>query len=106
MTPGGGNAIQPEKLENNSYAYPNPFSPTHHSEVRIKFRAAQSDTPIIRIFDCGMNRIRTLYTGTAPAEGDYETVWDGRDEGGHSVAGSASFYSAGSNSAVITGILL
>lgn len=106
LPPGGGNAYQPETPDNNSYAYPNPFSPTHHSEVRIKFRAAQSDTPIIRIFDFGMNRIRTLYTGTAPAEGVYETVWDGRDEGGHSVAGGVYFYSVETASGFINGKIL
>src|SRR5690625_965705 len=62
--------------------------------------------PSSEFFDFGMNRIRTLYTGTAPAEGVYETVWDGRDEGGHSVAGGVYFYSVETASGFINGKIL
>lgn len=89
----GGNSYQADAPDSDTYAYPNPFSPSRHHEIRIKFRAEPADTPIVRIYDFGMNRVRTLHTGFAEAGGSYETVWDGTDETGRYVANGTYFYS-------------
>lgn len=102
----GGNAYQPDAPDTDSYAYPNPFSPTRHHEVRIKFQADLADTPLVRIYDFGMNRVRTLHTGFADAGGTYETVWDGTDDTGRYVANGTYFYSIEIASSVINGKIL
>lgn len=102
----GGNSYQPDAPDTDTYAYPNPFSPTQHHEVRIKFHAEMADTPILRIHDFGMNLVRTLHTGFTQAEGVYETVWDGRDESGRYVANGTYFYSIEKASSFINGKIL
>ena len=87
----GGNVYQPDAPNVSTYAYPNPFSPRLHGNVRIKFELVQQGPVTVRIFDFGMNRIRTLQVDPA-GSGSYEVIWDGTDNGGRLVAGGAYFY--------------
>lgn len=87
----GGNIYQPDAPEVDSYAYPNPFSPRQHSVVRIKFELDRQGPAVVRIFDFGMNRVRTLSVNTS-GPGSYEAVWDGADQNDRLVAGGTYFY--------------
>jgi len=87
----GGNVYQPDAPETETYAYPNPFSPRLHDAVRIKFDIGQQGPVTVRIFDFGMNRIRTLPVDPM-GSGSYEVTWDGSDENGRLVAGGTYFY--------------
>lgn len=102
----GGNAYQPSAPETESYAYPNPFSRTLHSLVRIKFRAERSDQPTIRIFDFAMNPVRTIKIDTVPAGGTYEITWDGRTDSGRIVSDGAYFYSIETSNGPVRGKIL
>jgi len=102
----GGNIYQPGAPEANAYAYPNPFSPTIHSLVRIKFKAETTDRPTVRIFDYAMNPVRIIRTNSVSADGSYEISWDGRTDNGRVVAGGAYFYSIDGSNGPIRGKIL
>ena len=89
----GGNIYQPDAPDVDAYAYPNPFSPNLHSVVRIKFESKQAGRATVRIFDFGMNSVRTLTIDSIPIAGSYETLWDGRDETGRILSAGTYFYS-------------
>lgn len=87
----GGNVYQPDAPDADSYAYPNPFSPRQHSQVRIKFEAAQAEQSSIQIFDFGMNLIKSIDIESADS-GSYEVVWDGTDQSGRLASNGTYFY--------------
>lgn len=87
----GGNIYQPDAPDVDSYAYPNPFSPRLHSNVRIKFEMDRPGTATIRIFDFGMNPTQTVSVD-ANGTGNYEAVWDGTDRNGRLAANGTYFY--------------
>jgi hypothetical protein len=66
------------------YAYPNPFSPRRDRVARIRY---DSEADRIRIFDFGMNLVRTI-DQPAPTE----QAWDGLDGSGARVANGVYFY--------------
>lgn len=77
-----------------AYAYPNPFSPEADRFVRF-VHEADPDTRI-RLFDFGMNLVRTLR----------EPVWDGRDESGFRVPNGTYFYAIETGGSPIRGKIL
>ena len=87
----GGNAFEPDAKTVKTYAYPNPFSPTLHELVRIKYELKESGTVNIRVFDFGMNLVREIENDTFSA-GTYEAVWDGVDNSGRKVANAPYIY--------------
>jgi hypothetical protein len=87
----GGNIYQPDAPDVSTYAYPNPFSPKQHSVVRIKFDLNSMTQASVRIFDFGMNPVRTI-TVDPGAPGNYEAIWDGTDQTGRLVANGTYFY--------------
>ncbi|TVR36918.1 MAG: hypothetical protein EA390_00370 [Balneolaceae bacterium] len=87
----GGNIYQPDAPDVKTYAYPNPYSPRQHSLVRIKFELRDQGPVTVRIFDFGMNRVRTLSVNSN-RPGSYEAVWDGTDQNGRLVANGTYFY--------------
>ncbi|HMB99259.1 MAG TPA: FlgD immunoglobulin-like domain containing protein [Balneolaceae bacterium] len=87
----GGNIFQPDAPDVNTFAYPNPFSPNQHSVVRIKYEVAEAGNVKIRIFDFGMNLIRTIANENL-ASGQYETTWDGVDQYGRDVSNGTYIY--------------
>ncbi|MEP2447269.1 MAG: FlgD immunoglobulin-like domain containing protein [Balneola sp.] len=87
----GGNAFDPDAKTLQTYAYPNPFSPSLHDLVRIKYELKESGTVNIRVFDFGMNLVREIENDTFSA-GTYEAVWDGVDNSGRKVANAPYIY--------------
>lgn len=63
-----------------TYAYPNPFIPPRDRVVRIVYEVPEPQTVEVKIYDFGMNLVRTLRE-QEPA-GQQEMVWDGTDEAG------------------------
>jgi len=83
-----------EKLAsaNDTYAFPNPFSPDEES-IRIKYSTPQAANVTIRIFDFGMNLVKTLI------QNSYKNIstenfefWNGRDENEKIVPNGVYFY--------------
>lgn len=89
----GGNQYQPDAPNVKSYAYPNPFSPTEHSVVRIKYEMKEPGAATIRIFDFGMNPVRTIKVPAVASSGSYETTWNGLTKSGRIASNGTYFYS-------------
>jgi flagellar hook assembly protein FlgD len=68
-------------------AYPNPFNPS----TNIQFDLPKTVPVTLEIYNILGSRIRTLVRGESLNAGRYTAVWDGRDEGGTSVASGAYF---------------
>jgi photosystem II stability/assembly factor-like uncharacterized protein len=76
-----------------TYAYPNPFSPANEV-VRIHYSTGGKDSNVkIRIFDFGMNLIRTLLRQAFRSGAiEHDEIWDGRDDSGRRVSNGVYFY--------------
>lgn len=81
-----------------TYAYPNPFSPLRHNRisgsghVRVQYRTTKPTRVTIKIYDFGMNLVKTVVQGKPRPRGDFSEVWDGRNERGDVVANGVYFY--------------
>lgn len=101
----GGNRYDPDGRDVKAYAYPNPFSPTVHEVVRIKFEVEKQGNVRVRIFDFGMNLVREIENGSF-VPGTYEAVWDGHDGRGRKVANAPYLYIIETNGREINGKIL
>jgi hypothetical protein len=76
-----------------TYSYPLPFSPASEV-VRIHYAtASQSSQVTIRIFDFGMQPVKTLLRdATRRGSAELDETWDGRDDLNRRVANGVYFY--------------
>lgn len=87
-------ASQPLQAEDDTYCFPNPFSP-RQEQLKIRYSTNGIDESVtILILDYGMNPVRTVIqnaTRNRTIEGapDY---WDGRDEAGNYVPNGVYLY--------------
>jgi hypothetical protein len=76
-----------------TYSAPNPFSP-NNEVTRIYYKTGKASAKItIKIFDFGMNPVRTLIQNAIrnnPEE--LFTLWDGKNNNGNQVANGVYFY--------------
>ncbi len=79
--------------ENETFAFPNPFSP-RMEPVKIKYYTGDSGSNVtIRVMDFGMNLVRTLVQNAQrSANSEQIEFWDGKDENGELVANGVYFY--------------
>lgn len=84
-------ASEPLQSKEESYAFPNPFAPTHNV-VRIKYSVSSNSSVTIRIFDFGMNLVRTVIQNAVRNTGECFEIWNGRDEVGNIVPNGVYFY--------------
>ncbi|MFA4923285.1 MAG: hypothetical protein WC557_03750 [Ignavibacteriaceae bacterium] len=98
-------ASQPLQKKDDSYAFPNPFSPKME-RVKIKYNTGGISKKVtIRIFDFGMNYLRTLIQNvdrgnpahvinSSNTDGINGVIdyWDGRDDYGNIVPNGVYFY--------------
>ncbi len=86
-------AGQPE-----TYAYPNPFSPSRHNlsggdgYVRFQYHTNAAAEISIDIFDFGMNKVASVVRNKSRQTGDFAEIWDGRNDLGEIVANGVYFY--------------
>jgi hypothetical protein len=88
-----------------TYAYPNPFSPAADRVVRIAYPTEGGAAATVRIFDFGMNLVRTL-TGAATGRDQQEVVWNGQSEGGLRVPNGPYFYTVETGGTTLRGKIL
>lgn len=76
-----------------TYAAPNPFSPDDEV-TRIYYKSTTSPVNVtIKIFDFGMNPVRTLIQNAARSGADVlYTSWDGKNDNGQQAANGVYFY--------------
>ena len=91
--------IPGESGEPESYAYPNPFSPSRNNvigddgHVRIQYQLKKSASITLRIYDFGMNLVASVIQDKVRSvPGDYSEVWNGRNDVGDIVANGVYFY--------------
>lgn len=87
-------ASQSVGSENDTYCYPNPFSPRLET-LKIKYSTNGADANVtIRIFDFGFNYVRTVIQNTLRNR-DLDSTpdfWDGKDDNGSYVPNGVYFY--------------
>lgn len=74
-----------------TFAYPNPFSPSADNFVRIRYELEDPSSVNLKVYDFGMHRIRALSYGLQQP-GLREVTWDGLDGDGVRLANGAYFY--------------
>jgi len=84
-TPGQGNTPD-------SYAYPNPYSPSRFSALRFQYRLDHADRVTLEIYDFAMELLSRPVNGEMRCAGDHSEVWDGYGPGGQEVANGVYFY--------------
>ena len=98
--------VPPERVPRvETYAYPNPFSPSSNQLIRIRYRLDTDGRIVIRIFDFGMNLVRDLFDGDQQS-GEREVVWDGMDDRGARVANGSYFYAVQAHGETFWGKIL
>lgn len=78
--------------------HPNPFNPV----TMIDFALDSAQEVTLRVYSPRGRLVRVLLAGALPA-GPHGVVWDGRDDGGRSVASGVYFYRLESTAAAFTG---
>jgi len=81
----------PLQSKDESYAFPNPFSPGSGT-VRIKYSVQTPANVTIQILDFGMNLVRTIIQNAPRNAGTIFDLWNGRDEKGNTVPNGVYFY--------------
>ncbi len=89
-------ASNPLESSNEVYAYPNPFKPDGNKPIKFKYSTDnQTKDVTIRVFDFGMNLIRTVVqnaTRTLSNESAPVDTWDGLDDKGNELPNGVYFY--------------
>jgi len=68
--------------------HPNPFNPS----TTISYRLAETLPVSLRVYDLSGRLVRTLVHGENQSPGAHEFVWEGRNDGGQSVASGTYVY--------------
>ena len=85
-------ASKPLVSQEETYAFPNPFSP-NLDYTRIKYSTGASGGKVtIRILDFGMNLVSTLIQNSDKTSGDQFEFWNGTDDFGNLVSNGVYFY--------------
>ena len=95
----------PEARAVEVYAYPNPYNPRRDGRLRVRLDLAAPSDLTVRIFDVGMNLVRTLEADARPA-GPNEVAWDGQSDGGLRVANGAYIYTVEAGGQTLSGRIL
>jgi hypothetical protein len=74
-----------------TYAYPNPFSPTRFAVVRFRYENPSAGEVMVTIFDFSMTKVTEPVSGVIRQAGELYEVWDGR-KNGEIVANGTYFY--------------
>jgi len=77
---------------NDTYAYPNPFSPVKFGEVKLQFKLKSSSQVSCSIYNFAMEKVRKLKNSESFLPGEHYIVWDGKDDFGKTIANGVYFY--------------
>ncbi|MBU4485357.1 MAG: hypothetical protein KKD38_00375 [Candidatus Delongbacteria bacterium] len=77
---------------NDTYAYPNPFSPVKFGEAKFQFRLKESSKVNCLVYNFAMEKVRTLTSSKSFDQGEHYISWDGKDDNGKTAANGVYFY--------------
>jgi len=85
--------------EPRTFAYPNPFSPFRHNQlrddghVRFQYRTTRATKVTLKVFDFAMELVAEIVSQKdRPIAGQYAEIWNGRNNRGDIVANGVYFY--------------
>ena len=78
--------------KNETYAYPNPFSPMKFGDTKLQFKLDRSSGVSCKIYNFAMEKVRTVTESKIFGAGDRYILWDGKDDFGKSVANGVYYY--------------
>ncbi len=77
------------------YAYPSPFSPSRSGYTRFQYDISGNTNVTIKIYNFAMEHVATIKeTETASSAADRSAKWNGKDDGGKTVASGVYFFKA------------
>lgn len=83
-----------------TFAYPSPFSPSRHNElrddghVRFQYNTINSTRVTVRVYDFAMDLVAEVASGVSRSGGgSFSEIWNGRNQRGEVVANGVYFYS-------------
>ena len=86
--------------EKRTYAYPNPFSPKRHNKlngdghIRLQYNTKEDTYVTIKVYDFAMDLVATVCEDKfRPGPGDFNEVWNGKNDYLDDVANGPYFYS-------------
>lgn len=88
-------AAEPLSVSGRStYSYPNPFSPASDVFVRLHYSVDKPSANVtIRIFDFGMNLVRTVISdANRTGSSEHDETWDGKNDKGRQASNGPYFY--------------
>jgi hypothetical protein len=77
---------------NDTYAYPNPFSPVKFGEVKFQFKLYEGSQVTCEVYNFAMERVRIVKASAYFGSGEHYIVWDGKDSYGKTVSNGVYFY--------------
>jgi len=75
-----------------TYAYPNPFSPSRHGVIRMRYSLPTSSNVTVEIYDFAMELLIRPVKDELHSAGEHNAVWDGLGPGGRQIANGVYFY--------------
>ncbi len=88
-----------ENGESRTFAYPNPFSPFRHNQlrgdghVRFQYQTTRATKVTLKVFDFAMELVAEVVSQKErPITGQYAEIWNGRNTRGDIVANGVYFY--------------
>lgn len=94
-----GSVAAGENGEPRTYAYPNPFSPSRHNQlrgdghVRFQYNLTAPGTVTIKVFDFAMELVAEVVSSKPRnSAGNYFEIWDGKNTRGDLVHNGVYFY--------------
>jgi hypothetical protein len=85
--------------EPRTFAYPSPFSPSRHNNlrddghVRFQYNTTNATQVTVRVYDFAMDLVAEVANNVSrPAGGSFSEIWNGRNQRGDVVANGVYFY--------------
>lgn len=77
---------------NETYAYPNPFSPVKFGDTKLQFSLKKSSQVTCRIYNFAMETVRIINGSENFSSGEHYITWNGKDDYGKTAANGVYFY--------------
>jgi FlgD Ig-like domain len=78
--------------KDDTYAFPNPFSPERFPVVRMRYTMPRPGDVTIEIYDFALDLLIRTVNSEHRSAGEHNDVWDGRDPTGGEIANGVYFY--------------